>query len=227
MQSGTPTRINAPVSIKNRRERRNMEICFPRPVVVMPTLPTLPAGAGALKRDLKKEHALLEPVEEPSAPVFEDINDPSLTQAVLLNWLGQQPVTFHRLYVDITGNVLSALWVSHILSYLAKDTNAVNSDGVFSFEVIYSNCTSETGLSALEQRKCQQTLESLDLLVVESSNRSRVKCHLRLQRLAELMLEHSTKLGQSIAQQTNAPDPDVLDAKSRASKRRKSVKSAA
>ena len=43
-----------------------------------------------------------------------------LAQATLLNWLGQSPITFHRIYVDITGSVVSGLWLSYALNKAAR-----------------------------------------------------------------------------------------------------------
>ncbi len=43
------------------------------------------------------------------APAAPDVDRALLNQAVMLNWLGQQPVSFHRSYVDVTGSVVAAL----------------------------------------------------------------------------------------------------------------------
>ena len=181
-------------------------------------LPTKPAAAPRLET----------PVEAP-APLM-DLEDSALTQAVLLNWLGQQQVVFHRLYVDITGAVLPALWLSHVLSQLQsvhlQSPAAVDAAGDFVFAPDQALCEAQTGLSASEQKKCLSTLESVGLVVVDRARAPR-RLRLRLQRLAELMVEHSAPLSAAIqASGTDAMNLDLLEARSRARRNKRRGKAA-
>ena len=125
--------LNLPISIstygqerpvlKNRRQRRakvvrpdftsvNWSSKDSSPVATppVPTLPKLPVAANSAS------------AEEGSDAM--QLADSSLTQAVLLDWLGQQPIAFHRVYVDISGSVTAAVWLSMVLAHMASRPSA-------------------------------------------------------------------------------------------------------
>ena len=56
-------------------------------------------------------------------PAADDASQ-TLHEAYLLELLGRRPVVFHRVYVDIAGGVLPAIWLGHALE-LARESNAV------------------------------------------------------------------------------------------------------
>lgn len=141
-------------------------------------------------------------------------------QAVLLNWLGQQQVVFHRIYVDITGGVVPALCLSHLLSQLMvalqQEPDLVQG-GEYPFKLDTELCKQETGLSSQEQRRSLATLLDLGLLRSDRGRRSGLH-HLVLPRLAELMLARSAPLHSALRAASGAsyPSLDLLELRSRA-----------
>lgn len=79
-------------------------------------------------------------------------------EAVLLELFGRQPVAFHRSFVDVTGSVTAALWLSHAIS-LAQQTDA-------SAPLLLSqdDCSAATGLSRREQETARARLRAAGLL---------------------------------------------------------------
>lgn len=139
-------------------------------------------------------------------------------QAVVLNWLGQQEVVFHRIYVDIVGGVLPALWLSHVLSHLlvSLQTSRDAVDGAeYVFAIDTRLCQAATGLTSAEQLRCIASTAELGLVVPDHA-RSPQTCRLRLQRLADLMIEHSAPLASALRDAAgDAPELARLEARSR------------
>lgn len=79
---------------------------------------------------------------------------------LLLDLLGQTPIVFHRCYVDITGSVTAALWLSHAIYHITE--NATEEDSWFSKS--QSAWEQETGLSRREQETARKLLVRLDIL---------------------------------------------------------------
>ena len=117
--------LNLPITIstyvqerpvfKNRRQRRAK--------VVRPDFTPVSWGGRIAGQAVDAPTALPTLPSFPS-PVEEGVDalrlaDSSLTQAILLDWLGQQPIAFHRIYVDISGSVTAAVWLSLVLSRMS------------------------------------------------------------------------------------------------------------
>jgi len=79
---------------------------------------------------------------------------------LLLDLLGQAPIVFHRCYVDITGSVTAALWLSHAVYHITE--HAAEEDGWFSKS--QSAWEQETGLSRREQETARKLLVGLHIL---------------------------------------------------------------
>lgn len=181
-------------------------------------LPAVPALKPSLVLPSKVPLPQLPPVEESPVPPFQQLHDEATNQAVLLNWLGQQQVVFHRIYVDVAGGVLPALWLSHVLSQMLvalQQSPDAAGNGEYLVQLDAMVCQTDTGLTPAEQRKCIAILADLGLIVPDRP-RAPNTCRLRLQRLTDLMIEHSAPLAAAIRESTgNAPDLDLLEARSR------------
>jgi len=91
-------------------------------------------------------------------------------QAVFLDIFGQAPVGFHRVFVDITGSVVSALWLSHtvgligqILQTSVAPANAQTPSDIW-FSMSMDECTTVTGLSRREQESARESLRDMGML---------------------------------------------------------------
>lgn len=145
--------------------------------------------------------------------------------AVTLDWLGQEPVAFHRSFVEVAGGVLPALWLTYILNpeRRAMPNTLGPVDGSSAVvELDVPHCTALTGLSREDQHQCWRAAEDLGLLTrwpVEHDEVPHARIDLR--RLAHLILEHSRETAEALrqSQQGNGVvlpfDPDALDAKSK------------
>jgi hypothetical protein len=153
----------------------------------LPRLPALPTTCA------KEVH------EVPKVALAES----SLTQAILLDWLGQQPIAFHRIYVDIGGSVSAAVWLSLALSHMAgADTPDIDANGVYQFTLAKTQCEAETGLTKVEQRKAHRQLSEVGILSVSYPEKNETyptataspSFKLDLKRLTALVLGHSENM---------------------------------
>lgn len=222
--------LNLPISIstygqerpvlKNRRQRRakvvrpdftpanwsgratSQNTAAPTP---LPTLPSLPM-----------------PVQAASAEEGADamqLADSSLTQAVLLDWLGQQPIAFHRIYVDISGSVTAAVWLSLVLSRMANvPGEQIDASGIHRFTLARTQCEAETGLTETEQRKAHRQLVKAGVLSVSYPKKNEThpsrtpspSFELDLRKLTALLLARSEDLAEMVRQSAaSAPSLDV------------------
>jgi hypothetical protein len=203
-------------------ELQDEGLVFPGPdLPALPQLQQLDEVASAQARDKLALKQLLT-VPPVTAPAFEHPNDPVHVHAVLLDWLGQQPVAFSRVFVDITGGVLSALWLSHVLNLVQAQAGHLDgANGEFIFELTAQACHEATGLTEREQIRSRTSLIELGLLgrptaqpagprrrqAAEAGPRVGARAwSLNLGRLAELLLQHSRPLAQAMVQQRTAAE---------------------
>lgn len=91
-------------------------------------------------------------------------------QAVFLDIFGQAPVAFHRVFVDITGSVVSALWLSNAINLVSQIIQSSPRSGEPStasdiwFSLSSDDCHATTGLSRREQETARESLRELDML---------------------------------------------------------------
>ncbi len=89
-----------------------------------------------------------------------------LHPALLLDILGQPPISFHRCYVQITNSVTAALWLSyavyHVIEHGGEFASAEGTDGWFSKSQL--QWEHETGLTRREQEAARKNLALLGLL---------------------------------------------------------------
>jgi hypothetical protein len=216
---------------------------FPKPAMPeLPQLKQLESTAAQAREQLVLKQLLAVPPAP--APAFERPNDPVHVHAVLLDWLGQQPVAFSRVFVDITGSVLSALWLSHVLNLVQFQAGQLDSaSGEFIFELTAQACHEATGLTEREQTRSRTSLMELGLLGRPKAQpggpaKARRKAgqadtgprwsarawSLNLGRLAELLLEHSRPLAQTLVHERTLAEQLLADKlQSRSEQRRKRI----
>jgi hypothetical protein len=112
-------------------------------------------------------HLLVSPVPSVGADTGAAL---TTEQAVFLDIFGQAPVGFHRVFVDITGSVVSALWLSHtvclisqILQSSSAPGNAQTPSDIW-FSMSMEECTTVTGLSRREQESARESLRDMGML---------------------------------------------------------------
>lgn len=109
-------------------------------------------------------------------------------QAVVLELLGTPPIAFQRAYVDLTGSVAAALWLSNAIERISPQ---ITGPGAYALEMTAAECQALTGLSRREQDSARSRLREAGLVTEERSGRSvRYQIQLeviaaRLMRLAE------------------------------------------
>lgn len=86
------------------------------------------------------------------------IAPPSAQEAVLLELFGRAPVAYHRAFVDVTGSVTAALWLSHAIGL------AQQGDATASFQLSQDDCHAATGLSRREQETARARLRAAGLM---------------------------------------------------------------
>ena len=145
----------------------------------------------------------------PPAPVDRAL----LNQAVMLNWLGQQPVAFNRSYVDITGGVVSALWLSHVMDKMAaRRAGAIDPNGDYVFEMTGRECEQDTGITRGQQGTCRRQLSALGLLTEESRQGKVARYRLHVNRLMQCLIRQAGPLAAILAQSAEADGPAGLSA---------------
>jgi hypothetical protein len=116
------------------------------------------------------------------------------TQATLLNWLGQPPISFHRVYVNIAGNVVAGLWLSHALAKAGKATKYEFDGDDFIFSMSARECEEITGITRAQQAACRRNLSESGLLSEEGGQRRTSKYRLHMAEVARRMVRESEPL---------------------------------
>ena len=86
--------------------------------------------------------------------------DDRIDPAVLLEILGQAPIVFHRIFVDIAGSVTAGLWLSYAL-YALEESPPIQAGW---FSKSQDDWQRDTGLTRREQETARRRLRELDLL---------------------------------------------------------------
>ncbi len=96
-------------------------------------------------------------MNEANSPPFPSGIDPTL----LLEIYGQTPIVFHRIYVDITNDILAALWLSYAVFYVNEFPESVEDGWVARSQAHWQ---ADTGLSRREQERARRRLRELGLI---------------------------------------------------------------
>jgi hypothetical protein len=128
---------------------------------------------------------------------------PFINQALLLNFLGQQPIVFQRIYVDVAGSVIAALWLSNAINKMTEMAAVTDSEGRFKFSLSAAQCEEETGISRHQQVTCRRLLINQGLLSEEGFRTHITVFHLHLDVLAEKMMANSMGLAKILQESAN------------------------
>ena len=132
----------------------------------------------------------------------------ALGQAALLEWLGQAPISFHRVYVDLAGGVLPALWLSSAMDRVAKaHTSAFDANGDYVFSMSSHECHAATGITRAQQASCRRHLIQQGLLSEQSTQRKTTVYRLHLDRIVRRLISQSAPLADRL--QTYEPLPEL------------------
>lgn len=156
-------------------------------------------GAGPMGIRVRRATALT-----PAQDVQDEADAASryLQQAMMLDWLGQPPLSFHRVFVNITGNVLAALWLSHALDRRGEAGNFGEPplQGDFIFQMTAAQCEEETGITRAQQITCRRVLADKGLLSEQGSQGKTLRYRIHKARLLQCLLEQAAPLAQVLRQ---------------------------
>lgn len=163
----------------------------------------LHANRAQRRRALRKPEASTHiAAKAPTSPEADaPIDRALLEQAVMLNWLGQQPVSFHRSYVDVTGNVVAALWLSYAMDKMTQaSTGILDSNGDLVFAMTGKECEQDTGITLSQQVTCRRLLIKQGLLTEEGSPGRTVRYRIRVDRLVQRLLLAAKPMAVALSQ---------------------------
>ena len=132
----------------------------------------------------------------------------ALGQAALLEWLGQSPIAFHRVYVDLTGGVLPALWLSSAMDRVAKaNASSFEVNGDYVFAMSAQECETATGITRAQQATCRKQLVEMGLISEQAEQRKTIVYRLHLDRIARSLLSQAAPLAEYL--QVYEPLPEL------------------
>lgn len=118
-----------------------------------------------------------------------------LQSAMLLDLVGQAPITINRAFVDLTGNVLAALWLSYAVEKGLDRDNGPS----FVLELSASDVEKDTGITRPQQQTCRRTLAAMGLLTEEGGKGRTLKYRVHLDRLMEQLQLQAQPLAAAMA----------------------------
>lgn len=106
--------------------------------------------------------------------------------ALMLEWIGQTPIMIHRAFIDLTGNVLTALWLSYAVE---KAKECIDQDGGNSVLISMpaSECEKQTGITRAQQQTCRKSLIALGLLTEEGQSGKPLNYRIHTQKLMRML----------------------------------------
>lgn len=118
-------------------------------------------------------------------------------EARFLHWFGQETIAFNRGYVELTGNVVSALWLSYVLERMPQEVRAGRAqlaEERYRFSMSAADCEGATGITRAQQTGCRAQLEDLGLVRVDGVRGKVASYTVDLRRLRAIMTEQSRPL---------------------------------
>lgn len=144
----------------------------------------------------------------PAAPAI-DLQDEALREeARFLHWFGQETIAFNRGYLQITGNVIAALWLSYVLERMPQqvsDGRATLVDNRYQFTMTGTDCEEATGITRAQQVGSRRHLVELGLLEVAATRGKAVSYVVHLDRLRDIMTEQAQPLLSAMRQARQTP----------------------
>jgi hypothetical protein len=129
-------------------------------------------------------------------------------EARFLHWFGQDTIAFNRGYVEITGHVVTALWLSFVLETMPFEVRAGRAsltEDRYRFTMTGTECEEATGITRAQQAGCRRQLVALGLLEVVATRGKTVTYIVNLDRLREIMTEHALPLLSALRAARQAP----------------------
>lgn len=123
-----------------------------------------------------------------------DVTSDDLLQSMLLDWFGQAPITIHRPFVDITGSVLAALWLSHALN---RPVAAGSTSAEVVIEMTAAECEAATGITRAQQQTCRRILAEKGIAIEERAGRS-IRYRIYTQRILALLQRQAMPLAEAM-----------------------------
>lgn len=117
-----------------------------------------------------------------------------LKSALFLDLIGQEPITINRAFVDLTGNVLSALW----LTYAMERERRNESEDFFEILMASSCCTKDTGITRAQQQTCRKALVDLGILHEDAGQGRVITYRISKRRLLELLKQQAMPLASAL-----------------------------
>lgn len=113
---------------------------------------------------------------------------------MLLDWIGQAPVTINRAFIDLTGNVVIALWLSHAVD------KALQEPGESSVLIEMSSAAVEkdTGITRAQQQTCRKALVAMGLVTEEGGQGRAPKFRIHMDRLMEQLQRQAQPLADAL-----------------------------
>lgn len=131
-----------------------------------------------------------------------------LHSAMMLEWLGQAPVIIHRAFIDLTGNVLAALWLSYALDRAPSREDC----GSVLIEMTAAECQKDTGITRAQQQTCRKALADLGILSEEGHRGRALQYRINTQRLMDLLIQQVQPLTDALSlssRQLHAAGPSI------------------
>lgn len=123
----------------------------------------------------------------------------SADHALILDTIGQPLITFHRAFVDVTGSVTCALWLSWAINQvniqaaqLRRNDVAQLEDVQVWFECNHHDCERDTGLTRREQDTARRILRDAKILHERTAHRGK-GFHIDTRVLNALLAEKSAE----------------------------------
>lgn len=117
-----------------------------------------------------------------------------LMSALMLDWIGQAPVTIHRAFIDLTGNVLAALW----LTYALDKAPTLDVVGSVVIEMTSTECERDTGITRAQQQTCRKVLAAHGILTEDSTQGKALRYRIDTKRLLELLQQQAQPLADAL-----------------------------
>ena len=145
------------------------------------------------------------PLVTPQVPIHESMTiggtGLTLSQATLLNWRGQAPISFHRIYADVAGVIVPGLYLSHLLNRVSHAMPSEFDGNDYVFVMPFTECETVTSITRNQQVTCRKSLIDAGLLS-EHVPYKKNTYRLHMQAVAEAM----TKVSNYLAEGKNKRD---------------------
>lgn len=121
-----------------------------------------------------------------------------MLSAMLLEWVGQAPVTIHRAFIDLTGNVLCALWLTYALEKAKAWEHGASKNGMVAIDMTSAECERDTGITRAQQQTCRKVLVQMQILSEVGGQGKAIQYTLDTHRLLDLLMQQAQPLADAL-----------------------------